>query len=292
MDSYRRGELHFDVRDSGPRDGETAVLLHGFPQPAASWSAVAQRLAGAGLRVLAPDQRGYSPGARPSGRRSYRLRALVEDVLALLDAAGLDRAHVVGHDWGGAVAWALAMWRPDRLATVTSLSTPHPSAMRSAMLGGSQLLRSWYMLAFQVPALPEYLLSTSYGRGRLADLLRRSGLSADRARQYVERLAEPGALSGGVNWYRGMPLSRLRATDQKVSVPVLYVWGPRDRYLGKRAAELTERWMAGPYTFHALAGAGHWLPEEHPDAVADMIIEHVRRHPARAAGLDQAGGEL
>jgi pimeloyl-ACP methyl ester carboxylesterase len=164
--------------------------------------------------------------------------------------------------------------------------------MRTAMLAGSQLLRSWYMLAFQVPAVPEYLLSTSYGRRRLAHLLGRSGLPADRARCYVDRLAEPGALTGGLNWYRGIPLGRRNDATHKVSVPALYIWGPRDRYLGRRAAELTERWMAGPYTFQPIPGAGHWLPEEHPDTVADLIIEHVQRHPASAGQPDPAGGEL
>jgi pimeloyl-ACP methyl ester carboxylesterase len=292
MDWFRHGHLRFEVLDRGPATGETAVLLHGFPQHAGSWSGVLPRLTKAGIRVLAPDQRGYSPGARPPGRRSYRLRALAADVLALLDAAGVDRAHLVGHDWGGAVGWVLAGWHPDRVATLSVLSTPHPAAMLRAM-AGPQLLRSWYMVAFQVPLLPEVTLnlSTSGGRRRVTRILRRSGLSEEDARDYVERLAMPGALTAALNWYRAMPFGRPSEVARVVRVPTLYVWGARDPYLGRRAAEQTRRWVAGPYSFQALPDAGHWLPEACPERVAGLVIEHVRRHPA-AATPGPPGGEL
>src|SRR6185503_312978 len=122
VDSFRRGDMVFDVTDGGPPDGEPVVLLHGFPQDRTAFDRLAPALHGAELRTLAPDQRGYSPGARPTGRGQYRVRETVEDVLALLDAAELDSAHVVGHDWGGGTAWALAAWHPDRVRTLTALS--------------------------------------------------------------------------------------------------------------------------------------------------------------------------
>ena len=129
-----RPGVRLDVRDDGPPDGEPVLLLHGFPQDGTSWSGVAPVLRRAGLRTLVPDQRGYSPGTRPRGRRAYRLELLVQDAVALLDAAGLERAHVVGHDWGGIVAWTLAAHRPERTASLTVASVPHPRALARGAL--------------------------------------------------------------------------------------------------------------------------------------------------------------
>jgi pimeloyl-ACP methyl ester carboxylesterase len=128
MDQYRRGDLVFDVRDAGPQDGPVVVLLHGFPQHNDSWDAVIERLTAQGYRCLAPNQRGYSPGARPRRRRDYVMTELVADVGALIDASGADKVHLVGHDWGAAVAWGAAAEYPERLATVTPVSVPHPGA--------------------------------------------------------------------------------------------------------------------------------------------------------------------
>jgi pimeloyl-ACP methyl ester carboxylesterase len=150
--------LVFDTLVAGPPTGEPVVLLHGFPQTAACWIRVAQALAAAGYRVLAPDQRGYSPGARPAAVRAYRMPELVADVLALAEAAGAARFHLVGHDWGGAVAWALAGRHPERVATLTSVSTPHPRAFAAALLTGGQLPRSAYIGFFRIPRLPELVL--------------------------------------------------------------------------------------------------------------------------------------
>jgi pimeloyl-ACP methyl ester carboxylesterase len=285
MDSYRRGELRFDVVDRGPAGGEAVVLLHGFPQWAASWDRVVPPLVDAGLRALAPDQRGYSPGARPVGRRAYRIEELVGDTIALLDAAGIRRAHVVGHDWGGGVAWSLAMWHPDRLASLTALSTPHPTALLRSLPRSAQLLRSWYIAAVQLPAVPERLLAvgTPAGRDRLVRVLAGAGLAADRARDCVDRLAAPGALTATLNWYRAMPLARPR-TPRRVTVPTLYVWGSGDRFVGRAAAEGTAHQVDGPYRLEVLEGAGHWLPDQHPRRVADLIASHVRRNPAGPGG--------
>ena len=134
MRSYAHDRLVFEVKDEGPEDGQPVVFLHGFPQDSTSWDAVVEPLHERGYRTLAPNQRGYSPSARPRGARNYRWASLAGDVVALLDAAGVDTAHVVGHDWGGAVAWCLASEHSDRVRTVTSLSTPHPGALRSASL--------------------------------------------------------------------------------------------------------------------------------------------------------------
>ena len=276
MERYCRNGLTFDVRDAGPGDGDVAVLLHGFPQTAAAWDRVEPLLHDAGLRTLAPDQRGYAAGARPSGRREFALRELAADVLTLLDAAGVAQAHVVGHDWGGAVAWWLASHHPDRVATLTVLSTPHPRAMAISAVSSAQLLRSWYVGFFQLPWLPERLLG---GGRRLGSLLRQSGLDEAHARTYEDAMAEPGALTAALDWYRALPFDRPDGVPGRIPVPTRYVWGGQDRFLGRRAAELTGRYVEADYRLIVLPDAGHWLPECHPDDVAAATIELTRSHP-------------
>ena len=276
LSEYRRTvadqQLTFDVTDGGPPDAaEVAVLLHGFPQDRTSWNAVAAGLHAAGVRTLAPDQRGYSPRARPGGRSAYRLSELVADVVALVDAAGLQRVHVVGHDWGGAVAWALAARHPDRVASLTVLSTPHPRAMMQAVRHSTQGLKSWYMLLFQLPLLPEALLAPTLERS-----LTRSGLSAASARHSAE-LMRAGALGPALGWYRALPASLREKAARRVTVPTTYVWGSRDFALGRTAAEATADGVTGPYRFVEL-DAGHWLPEERADDVVAAVLERV--HPA------------
>lgn len=267
LTTFTRDDLTFDVTDEGPLDGPVVVLLHGFPVDRTSWDVVAPMLHQAGMRTLAPDQRGYSPGARPAGRAAYVMSELVGDVVALLDAAEVDHAHVVGHDWGGGVAWSIAGSVPERVATVTVLSTPHPGAMNRAFKTFGQARRSWYMAAFQVPWLPEQVLPRSFASG-----LRKSGLPAAKAEHYATRMREPGALTAGINWYRALPLSRGAA--HRVRVPATYVWGRHDPFLGRRAAELTAEHVIAPYEFVEL-DEGHWLPERAPRAVADAVIARV-----------------
>jgi pimeloyl-ACP methyl ester carboxylesterase len=274
VDTFRRGDMVFDVTDGGPPDGEVVVLLHGFPQDRTAWDRVVPALHSAGLRTLAPDQRGYSPGARPVGRAHYRTRETVDDVLALLDAAGVDRAHVVGHDWGGAVAWALGAWHPDRLRTLTSLSTPHPAAMQQAVLHSDQGLRSWYMGFFQLPFVPEALLMAR-GGAVLRRSLSRGGLPEAKVDHYVGRLHEPDCLSGALNWYRAIPWSG-REQVGTVRVPTLHVWSTGDTALGRAATEATARFVDAPYRLEVLEGVPHWIPELAAERTAELVTAHVR----------------
>jgi pimeloyl-ACP methyl ester carboxylesterase len=274
VNTFRRDGLTFDVRDAGPADGEPVVLLHGFPQDARAWDRVAPVLHGAGLRTLAPDQRGYSTMARPRGRAAYRSRELVDDVLALLDAAGLDRAHVVGHDWGAAVGWGLAGWHPDRLRTLTVLSVPHPAAMARSLTTSDQALRSWYMAAFQLPVLPERLLLAG-GGAALRRMLLRSGLPAELADHYVSRMAEPGALTAALNWYRALPWDA-RDPVGRVTVPTLHLWSTGDTFLGRAATEDTARFCGPAYRLEVLEDVPHWIPELAPERVGEQVVAHVR----------------
>ena len=275
MREFQRADLVFDVNDSGPAEGPVVVLLHGYPENRTSWDAITPLLVGAGFRVLAPDQRGYSPRARPKGRRAYATQHLAGDVVALLDAAGVEKAHVVGHDWGGGVAWALAEQHPHRLHTVTSLTTPHPRAMQKAMLTGTQALKSWYMFLFQLPLLPELSYSDRMQK-RFRATLRGTGLSDDAIDRYITPLREPGAATAALNWYRAVPFST--SMKGEVSVPTLYVYPTNDAFLTRKAADLTGDYVTAPYRYEVLEGATHWLPEEAPDTVAGLVIEHARAH--------------
>jgi pimeloyl-ACP methyl ester carboxylesterase len=274
MDQFSRSGLLFDVIDAGPPDGDGVILLHGFPETSASWSAVSPALTAAGLRVLAPDQRGYSPGARPTGRRAYAMGELVADVIALADRAGLDQFDVVGHDWGGAVAWSLATMHPDRLRTLTSLSTPHPEAMLRAMVSSTQLLHSWYMLMFQLPRVPERMLLARDGLA-FKRSMGQAGLAADAVERYYQHLRQPGALTAALNWYRALPFSATDRQRTPITVPTMYVWSTNDVALGRAAAERTARYVSGPYRFEVLDGVSHWIPEEVPDEIARLLLDHT-----------------
>ncbi len=272
LTGFERDGLHFEVTDDGPLDGTPVLLLHGFPTDRTSWRQVARLLAAAGLRTVAPDQRGYSPGARPRGVAPYRLEHLVADVVALADAVeaatGHHRVHVVGHDWGGAVAWLLAAHHADRVASLTVLSTPHPAALSRALRDGwDQRRRSWYMAAVQVPWLPEQLLAR-----RLTSVLTDTGLPLDDARRYAAHLGRPSDLTGPLGWYRATRSSTLGA--HRVTVPTTYVWGSRDFALGRRAATLTAEHVTGPYDFVEV-DAGHWLPETRAEESAAAVVARV-----------------
>ena len=274
--SFDHDGLTFDYQDSGG-SGDPVVLLHGYPGNHRSWEDVTPQLVSAGYRVLALDQRGYSPGARPRGRRAYTLRNTTGDLLALADAVGADRFHVVGHDWGGTVAWAAAAWHPERLASMTSLTTPHMRALLRSMVTSSQGLRSLYMVFCQLPWLPEVMVTSVPGGTAFVRTLVSSGLSEHRTREYLGVL-RAGAAGPALNWYRAMPFNRLDRLTA-VDVPALYVYATADFALARRPAEFTGRYVKGPYQFAVIEDASHWLPEEHAAVVTPILLEHLGRYP-------------
>lgn len=279
MEQFRRGDLVFDVRDRGPEDGEAVVLLHGFPETAASWDGVVPALVEAGYRTLAPNQRGYSPGARPPGRRSYVPSTLVGDVLALADAAKVERFHVVGHDFGANVAWTLAASHPERLLSLTAVSVGHPRAFVRAMTRSTQALRSWYMFGVQLPGLPERAMLAQDGR-LLRTLLMRSGLEEEMARRFMEHLRQPGALRAALDWYRALAVSPSDVAG-RVAVPTLYVWGDKDAFVSPTVAYDTGRYVTGAYRFEVLEGATHWVPEHEADRLVALVLAHLGAHGGR-----------
>lgn len=264
--------LTFDVLDEGPVEGAPVVLLHGFPERSSCWREVAPLLHAAGLRTLAIDQRGYSPGARPRGRRSYRMRHLAGDVEALTSAIGRP-VHLVGHDWGAAVGWAVAGRYPDRVLTYTALSVPHPAAFARALKGKSQQRRSRYMAIFNIPVLPE--LAARKAGGRFDRGMRKAGMTAEEVARFRREIVEYGALRHALGWYRALPVTSSGSTDFRVTVPTTLVWSDRDIAIGREGVDGTARWVNAPYDLVVLEGVTHWIPTQAPQAAAEAILARV-----------------
>ncbi|WP_255621700.1 alpha/beta fold hydrolase [Pseudonocardia sp. DSM 110487] len=279
-----RDGLTFDVHELGPPSGDPVLLLHGFPQRGDSWHAVATRLADSGFRTLAPDQRGYSPRARPAGRGAYRLGEMADDALVVVDqlVGPAARVHLVGHDWGAAVAWRLAARHGERIRSLTAVSVPPPAAYLRSLFTTRQGLASWYVYAFQLPWLPERLLAAKGGpfSRRFVAALRRTGQSKESAQRDAAGLADPAALTAAINWYRGMFSTPPGESDPPVRVPTLFVWSDGDTALTRQSTELARRYVAGPFRYAELRGVSHWIPDEAPDQLAELILDHIGEHPA------------
>jgi len=270
------GDLTFDVRVDGPEDGRPVLLLHGFPETSLSWSAVTPLLTRAGLRTYAPDQLGYSPGARPAEVDAYSTPNLTQVTADLLTALDIPRADVVGHDWGANVAWALAAWHPDRVRSLTAVSVPHPAAYTVAYrTDPEQKERSGYIRLFWQAGKAEDVLLADDAR-RLRRMLSGgeadSGVPAEAIDEYVAVLSAPGALTAALNWYRAMS-SRERVDP--VEVPITYVWSDGDVAIGRTAAEACANYVTGDYVFVELPGITHWIPEQAPDQLAAAILDRI-----------------
>jgi pimeloyl-ACP methyl ester carboxylesterase len=254
----------FEVHVGGPADGTPILLLHGFPQHSGEWDLVAPLLHASGYQTIALDQRGYSPGARPTDVDAYRIGEPVADALAVLDARGLGTVHVVGHDWGAVVGWHLAAAHADRVRTFTAVSIPHPRALASATIeDADQRARLSYFELFRQAGKAEEVLLADDAR-RLTAML--AGCPEARVKEYVEPMRVPGALTGALNWYRVPP-----QPADTVAVPVTYVWGDRDTAIGSVAAQRCADWVSGPYRFVPLSGFSHWIPDEAPVELAETI---------------------
>ena len=279
---YRHDGLTFDVRDEGPLDGDPVVLLHGFPERATCWREVTPLLHAQGLRTYAPDQRGYSPGARPPRRRDYTMDKLEGDVVALIEDIG-GPVHLVGHDWGANSAWLVAMHRPELVRTLTAVAVPHPAAFRSAMLGSRQLLSSWYMGAFQAPRIPEQLAARP--GGRFDKGLLHGGMTAADVARFREEIVEDGALTTALNWYRAMPFTRQGSLEKPVPVPTTLLWADGDVPVTRTAIDRCAQYVTGPYELRVVEGLSHWLPSQAPDVVAELETGGM---PRKQAILDVA----
>lgn len=265
------------VAGLGNVSGEPIVLMHGFPETSIMWANLMERLADEGYRCFAPDQRGYSPNARPEGVENYIYQDLVSDVVALADVLGFTRFHLVGHDWGSAIGWIALSLHPDRVHSWTAMSVPHMDAFRSALADDpDQQQRSQYIAFFRTPEQPERTLTTN-------DLepLRAlwASIPKDQVEEYVTVFSQPGALTAALNWYRANSFDLEQgyqgAMLGPVSHPTLLIWGNQDMAIGRAAVERTEKYMTGPYRLVEL-NAGHWLVQEEPNRVHNEILRHVK----------------
>ena len=281
------GALRFDALECGRDGDELVLLLHGFPQLSSAWRPMLDELGNNGYHAVAPDQRGYSPGAQPPGVRSYRLSELVDDVLRMADTLGARRFHLVGHDWGGIVGWAVAATAPSRLLSLSVVSTPLPRAYLGSLLRSPQILRSGYIAFFSMPLVPELILGSAGGR-LLRRALTASGLPEDVAGHYVEELQRRRALGPALNWYRA--LTRSRPLVGPVDVPTLYVWSDGDTALGAAAARATARQVRGPYRFEVLRGVSHWIPETASDRLGRLVLDHLQSVGRETSGSRAATG--
>ena len=248
----------------------TVLALHGFPESAWEWETVAEDLVGRGVRVIAPMQRGYSRGARPDGVQNYAIEHLSDDALAVADSFGLERAHVLGHDWGASVAWWLAAHHPDRLASLTAISIPHLAAFSAAIESDpEQQARSAYFGLFRQEGKAEDVLLED-GARRLRAMFD-DQVPADLVDRHLEVLGDRTALTAALNWYRAM--RRYALPD--VTVPTTFLWGGQDPAVARSGAEATAERVTGDYRFVARDELGHWIPEQDPTLVSREVLSRV-----------------
>lgn len=266
----------FDARAAGPADGPCVLLLHGFPQSSFEWVAQLDALAAAGYRAVAPDQRGYSPGARPAGVEHYAVEHLVDDVVAIADELGGHRFHLVGHDWGAIVAWYVAATHAHRLRSLTIVSVPHPSAWAQAFLdpGSDQRARSSYIAGFKTPQGGDGFLAGD-GAG-LRQAFAASGLAGHDVDEHVRVLTQPGAMDAALNWYRAYDFTDMALAD--IEVPTLFVWSTEDPAIAREGAELTGEHVKAPYRFEVFEGEPHWIPEATAERLNGVLLRHLGEH--------------
>jgi pimeloyl-ACP methyl ester carboxylesterase len=271
----------FDVLTAGERNAPLVLLLHGFAESMHCWRAQVAALAGAGYRAVAPSQRGYSHGARPDtgDTANYHIDRLMDDAMAIVAASGYGdrRFHLVGHDWGGSIAWSLADRYPERMASLTVLSRPHPNAFNRAlqMPDGDQAQRSRHHKAFLEPGAADVVLAddAKWLRERWAT----NGVPDAAMTEHLGVLGNKAAMEAALAWYRAR--GAIRGPLGPIRVPTLSIWGDADDTVGRIAAEGTQDFVAAPYHFEVLPGVGHFAADQTPERVSELLLQHVAAYP-------------
>ena len=260
---------------AGPADGEPVILLHGFPEPWFSWINQIETLTEAGFRVVVPDQRGYNLSDKPTGVGSYKMDLLVEDILGLADALGIDKFYLAGHDFGAMVSWGLALRQPERINKMVIANVPHPAVFRSYLRSHpSQMIKSWYAMFFQLPNLPEALIRANkwgFLTSALPDYFDHQKMD-----QYREAWEQPGAITSMINWYRAtFGSSGKPRTDNTIRVPTLIIWGKKDPHLSHQMAPLSLEFCQDGNLVY-FEDATHWIQHDKPDEVSQLLIDHFK----------------
>ena len=266
-----RGDgVELDVLDEG--EGPAVLLVHGFPDSSYLWRRQVEALTGAGLRAIAPDMRGFGASDKPDAVEAYRLTRAVADLVAVLDALGVERARVVGHDWGAAVAWLLAALRADRVERLVAMSVGHPAAQTRSV---EDREKAWYQLLFQFEGVAEELLARD-DWALFREWLRDDG----DLERYVADLSRPGALTAGLNWYRANlhPARELEArpTVPNVAVPTLGMWSTGDNYLREPPMLGSARHVTGGWRYERIDGASHWMQLDATEQVNALLLDFLR----------------
>jgi len=276
-----RSGLTFTADVAGPADGPLVLLLHGFPESRHSWRAALPAVGAAGYRAVAPDQRGYSAGARPdpADLSNYAFDKLVNDAVEIVAAAGHDgrRFHLVGHDWGGQVSWGVAAAHPRRLASLTIMSRPHPKSFRRALEkpDGEQKNRSRHHRAFLDAETGKLLLADN--ARRLREGLFGQGVPEAAMDEHLSILGNPAAMEAALAWYRANV--GLAADIGAIEVPTLYIWGDVDATVGPDAAHGTREFVSGPFAMEVLPGVGHFVMDQAPARAVELLLAHLKKHP-------------
>jgi pimeloyl-ACP methyl ester carboxylesterase len=264
----RGNDVTLNVQVEG--DGPAVLLLHGFPDSSRLWRNQVPVLIKNGYRVVAPDLRGFGESDRPEGVDAYGILNVLEDLKLVLDDLKIDRARVVGHDWGAATSWVFASVFPDRVASLVAISVGHPAAFSSA--GLEQLQRSWYMFMFQFEGVAEEWLSRND-----FEFLRTSIGTGGDVEQYVEDLGRPGALTAGLNWYRANLPPQAWIIEPPalppIQAPVLGVWSTGDNALTEEQMTASQKFVQGPWHYERIENVGHWIPLEAPDRLNELLVE-------------------
>jgi pimeloyl-ACP methyl ester carboxylesterase len=265
--------LTLNVVDEGR--GPAVVLLHGFPDSADLWRHQMPALVQAGFRVVAPDMRGFGDSDRPPSVDDYVIFNAIADVRGIMDALGIERAHVVGHDYGAVVAWLLAAGEPSRVERLAALSLGHPGTFTRPLI--SQLKRSWYTFMFQFAGVAENLLSRDEWR-----LMRDWAAGSPDVERYLEDLSRPGALTAGLNWYRANTPPEIWGIDfpyPEIAAPTLGIWSSRDSLLGEEQMIDSVQYLTGPWRYERFDDVGHWIPIEEPERLNALLLEFLRADP-------------
>jgi epoxide hydrolase 4 len=268
-------QLH--VVQTGSRYGSLVILLHGFPEFWYGWRKQIQPLADAGFRVWVPDQRGYNLSDKPRGIAAYKIDELARDVVGLMDAAGVDKCYIAGHDWGAAVAWWVALHYPNRLQKLAILNVPHPAVMMQTLFNSlTQLKKSWYMFFFQIPFLPEAILRNNDWE-RMVGMLKNSAkpgtFSNDDIEQYIHAWWRKDAITSMLNWYRAvLQMPPKLSADQRVRIPTLLLWGANDIALDRQMAQPSLE-LCDQGKLVLFENSSHWVQYDESEMVNKYLLD-------------------